>query len=189
MTATTPRKARSDAAANRQKILQAAHFQFAQDGPEASLNEVARRAGVGVATLYRHFPTREDLVAAVYANEVQELGEAADRALSTLPPDEAIAVWVDRFLEYAATKRGLGEALKALRERGDARVDPRGVLADSMSKLLEAGQAAGTIRNGIDGNDLLLAFAGLWSLPHDDQFATRAKRLADLVVAGLRRDG
>lgn len=188
MTATTPRKARSDAQANRQKVLQAAHFQFAQDGPDASLNEVARRAGVGVATLYRHFPTRDDLVAAVYANEVQELEEAADRALATLPADEALAKWIDRFLDYAATKRGLGEALKALREKGDERVNPRGALTESMDKLLRAGQEAGSIRAGVDGNDLLLAFAGLWSLPHDDEYAARTKRLAELVLAGLRTD-
>jgi AcrR family transcriptional regulator len=190
MSATTTRKARSDAQANRQKILQAATFQFAQDGPDASLNEVARRAGVGVATLYRHFPTRDALVGAVYANELEALGAAADEYLATMTPDDALTAWGSRFLEYATTKRGLGEALKGARERGEIelKVDPRAVLTDSMDKLLAAGQRAGTIKPGHDGEDLLIAVSGMWSLPHDDEFAERAQRLVDLVLAGLRSD-
>jgi AcrR family transcriptional regulator len=188
MTAPTTRKARSDAQANRQKILQAAHFQFAQDGPEASLNEVARRAGVGVATLYRHFPTRDALVGAVYANELTELGAAADEYLATMTPDAALTAWGARFLEYAATKRGLGQALLGIRERGEIEVDPRFVLTASMDKLLTAGREAGTIKADLDSDDLLVAFAGLWTLPHDERFLERGQRLVDLVLAGLRRD-
>ncbi|MDO9355323.1 MAG: helix-turn-helix domain-containing protein [Solirubrobacteraceae bacterium] len=185
MSSAPPRKARSDAQANRQKILQAAHFQFAQDGPDASLNEVARRAGVGVATLYRHFPARDDLVAAVYANELDELGTAVDEYLATMTPDEALTAWGQRFLEYATTKRGLGEALHAIRARGE--LQPKTVLTQSMDKLLEAGRAAGSIKVDDTSEDLLFAFAGLWTLPHDERFAGRAQRLLDLVLAGLRR--
>lgn len=186
MTAPSTRKPRADAQANRQKVLQAARIQFAQDGPDASLNEVARRAGVGVATLYRHFPTRESLVAAVYANELHELGAAADRLLASLPPDEALTTWAARFVEYAGTKRGLGEALHAIRRQQDDGLDPRAVLTSSMDKLLAAGREAGTLQADLDGEDLLFAFAGLWTLPHDDRFPARAKRLVDLVLAGLR---
>lgn len=187
MTMPATRKPRSDAEANRQKILQAAHFQFAQDGPDASFNAVARKAGVGVATLYRHFPTREDLVAAVYANELEELGAAADEYLATMAPADALIAWGDRFLDYASTKRGLGEALHALRAKNDGRVQPKAVLQSSMDKLLSAGQAAGTVKPGINSEDLLLALSGLWTLPHDDQFRGRGKRLIDLVLAGLVR--
>lgn len=187
MTSPITRKPRADAEANRQKILQAAHFQFAQDGPDASLNEVARRAGVGVATLYRHFPTRDDLVAAVYSNELAELGAAVDRYLATMTPDDALTAWGQRFLEYASTKRGLGAALHAIRDRGEVDVDPRTVLISSMDKLLAAGRADGTISVEIDSEDLLIAFAGIWALPHDERFRKRAGALVDLVLAGLRR--
>jgi AcrR family transcriptional regulator len=186
MASTPTRKARSDAQANRQKLLEAAHFQFAQEGPDASLNEVARRAGVGVATLYRHFPTRDDLVGAVYANELDELGAAVDEYLATMTPDEALTAWGQRFLEYATTKRGLGEALQAIRARGG--LQPKTVLTESMDKLLDAGRAAGTIKVADNSEDMLLASAGLWSLPHDDRFPERAQRLLELVLAGLRRE-
>lgn len=188
METTREKKERADKLANRQKVLEAARFQFAQDGPDASLNEVARRAGVGVATLYRHFPTRDDLVAAVYANELEALGAAVDRLLAERTPDEALDAWAERFLEYATTKRGLGEALRALKERGDM-VAPRTVLVDSMDKLLGAGREAGTITSDATGEDLLLAFAGIWSLPADDDFLPRARRIVALVLAGVRAGG
>lgn len=186
MTTPTSRTPRSDAQANRQKILQTAHLQFAEDGPDSSLNEVARKAGVGVATLYRHFPTRNDLIAAVYANELSELGAAADQYLAQMSPDDALTAWGKRFLEYAMTKRGLGEALHAARECGGINADPRIVLTASMDKLLDAGREAGTITAEIDGEELLIAFAGLWTLPHDERFEARGRRLVDLVLAGVR---
>ncbi len=186
MTTSTDKKLRADAQANREKILQAALFQFAQDGPEASLNEVARRAGVGVATLYRNFPTRDSLVAAVYAQELYALGSAVDEYLAAMAPDEALDAWGTRFLDYATTKRGLGEALQAARASGDITVDPRTVLIGAMDKLLAAGREAGTITSDATGEELLLALGGLWSLPHDDQFPVRAQRLLGLVFAGVR---
>lgn len=189
MTTPRPRKPRSDGQANRQKLLHAATYQFGHDGPQASLNEIARRAGVGVGTLYRHFPTRDALVGAVYANELDELGAAVDHYLSTMTPDDALTAWSKRFVEYATAKRGLGEALAAIRSRGEVDVQPRSVLTTSMDKLLAAGRTAGTITTDIDGEELLFAFSGLWSMPHDDQFPARAGRLVDLVLAGLRSDG
>lgn len=186
MTTTSDKKPRADAQANRQKVLEAAHVLFAQDGPDASLNEVARRAGVGVATLYRHFPDRDALVGAVYAQELESLGAAVDEYLATLTPDEALDAWGARFLDYATTKRGLGEALKAIRERGDMTVDPRAVLLASLDKLLVAGRQAGTIASDANGEDVLIAVGGIWTLPHDEAFPARAKRLLDLVFGGLR---
>lgn len=186
MGTTSEKKERADKLANRQKVLLAARFQFAQDGPEASMNEVARRAGVGVATLYRHFPTRDDLVAAVYANELEELGAAADDYLADLTPDAALTAWAERFLEYAATKRGLGEALRAIKDRDEIAVAPRTVLIGSLDKLLTAGRKVGTITSDATGEDILLAFAGIWTLPADDDFLPRARRIVALVLAGLR---
>lgn len=185
MTTSVDKKLRADALANRQKVLESARLLFAQEGPEVSLNEVARRAGVGVATLYRHFPDRNALVAAVYANELAELGAAADEYLLTMPPQQALSAWADRFLDYASTKRGLGEALRAIKDSGELTLAPRTVLRDSMDKLLVAGRDAGTITSDADGDDLLVAFAGIWTLPDDDEFAQRARRIVDLVLAGL----
>ncbi|MBO9534872.1 MAG: TetR family transcriptional regulator [Solirubrobacteraceae bacterium] len=189
MTTPATRKPRADALANRQKLLEAARFHFTQDGPDASLNEIAKRAGVGAGTLYRHFPTRDDLVAAVYGNELEELGNAVDDYLATMTADEALDAWAERFIEYASTKRGLGEALKALRERGDVRVNPRGVLTESMDKLIDAGRQAGTITSDADGEDLLLSMAGLWSMPNDERFEERARRIVRLTLGGLRHAG
>lgn len=189
MGTTGEKKERADKLANRQKVLDAARFQFAQDGPDASLNEVARRAGVGVATLYRHFPTRDDLVAAVYAQELEALGAAADEYLATRTPDEALSAWSERFLEYAATKRGLGEALRAIKDSGDLVIAPRTVLVGSLDKLLAAGREAGTITSDATGEDILLAVGGIWHLPPDEDFLPRARRTVALVLAGLRAGG
>ncbi|MEH3054826.1 MAG: helix-turn-helix domain containing protein [Patulibacter minatonensis] len=184
---TTPARApRSDALANRGKILDSARKQFASEGTEVSMNEIARRAGVGVATLYRHFPQRDDLVAAIYAEELASLGGAVDEFLASMTPDDALTAWGARLLEYAITKRGLGAALLAMRERGDVRVDARGVLIDSMNKLLAAGREAGTIVDDVTGEDLMTAISGLWVLPVDEQYPDRARRLLALVFAGLR---
>ena len=189
MTSTTDRKPRADAQANRRKVLEAAHFQFAQDGPEASLNEIARRAGVGVATLYRHFPTRDDLVLAVYASELESLGAAADEYLASMTPDEALSAWAERFLAYAATKRGLGQALQGAMHCDAVALAPRIVLAESMDKLIAAGREAGTVTAEADGEDLLLAFSGIWQLPIGDEFVPRARKLVNLTLAGLRHGG
>lgn len=186
MTTFSDKQPRADARANREKLLEAARFQFAQDGPDASLNEVARRARVGVATLYRHFPTRDSLVAAVYASELEALGASVDEYLATMTPNEALDAWGARFLDYATTKRGLGAALMAIRDRGDITVDPRAVLLAAVDKLIAAGREAGTIASDANGEDVLAAFGGIWNLPYDEQFPARAKRLVDLVFGGLR---
>lgn len=180
------RAPRSDALANRAKILDSARNLFASEGTDVSMNEIARRAGVGVATLYRNFPQRDDLVAAIYAEELDALGAAVDELLATGTPDEALTAWGERLLEYAVTKRGLGAALLAMRERGDVRVDGRAVLVDSMNKLVAAGREAGTITADIDGEDLLMAISGLWVLPIDDRYPERARKLLALVFGGLR---
>lgn len=184
---TTPSRApRSDALANRGKILESARQLFASEGTDVSMNEIARRAGVGAATLYRHFPQRDDLVAAIYQEELDSLAAAAEELLATMTPDEALTAWGERLLDYAVAKRGLGAALMAMRERGDVRVDARAVLAQSMDRLLVAGREAGTITADVDAEDLLTAIAGLWVLPVDDRYPERARRLLALVFGGLR---
>jgi AcrR family transcriptional regulator len=105
---------RSDARENRERLLQAAGEHFAIGGPDVSLEAIARAAGVGIGTLYRHFPTREALIEAVYRNEVDQLCAAADELLAEQPPAQALAEWMERFVAYATTKRGLRGALKSI---------------------------------------------------------------------------
>jgi AcrR family transcriptional regulator len=110
---------RADAQRNRDKLLAAATAAFAETGTDASLEAIAKRAGVGIGTLYRHFPTREALVEAAYRNEVERLCESARELLASHPPDVALAEWMDRFVAYAAAKRGMRSALQAVAAKSD----------------------------------------------------------------------
>jgi len=107
------RALRADAQRNRERLLAVAARAFSAEGPEVTLESVAREAGVGIGTLYRHFPTREALVEAAYRNELTRLCEAAGELLAAEPPDLATRAWMDRFIDYMATKRGMAEALRA----------------------------------------------------------------------------
>src|SRR5689334_6341065 len=142
----TPPKLRADAARNRDKLLSAAVELFAEQGPDVSLEAVAKHAGVGIGTLYRHFPTRDALLEAAYRNEVAHLSEAADELLAEHPPDEALALWMDRFVDYATTKRGIGPALRAMVSSSELFADARRMNIAAIGRLLQAGVAAGTIR-------------------------------------------
>src|SRR3954471_8799156 len=105
---------RADASRNREKLLDAALEQFAEAGTNASLETVAKRAGVGIGTLYRHFPTRDALITETYRNEVAHVADGADELLATLPADQAMEQWLERFMAYAAAKRGMADALKQM---------------------------------------------------------------------------
>ena len=126
------RKPRADAQRNRDGLLEAAKAAFAEVGPEASLEEIARRADVGIGTLYRHFPTRDAIVEAVYRREVQHLADAAPRLADSLPPAEALRAWMRVFIDYIAAKKVIAPALKSLVGGGSAlyaeleRADQRG---------------------------------------------------------------
>ena len=113
MSATPPRALRADARRNRERLLATAVAALSRD-PEVTLDAIAKEAGVGIGTLYRHFPTREALVEAAYRNELGRLVDASAELLSTLPPDEAVRAWMDRFTDYLATKRGMATALRAV---------------------------------------------------------------------------
>src|SRR5258705_7895484 len=108
------RPMRADAQRNRIRLLEAAVRAFSQDGPDVTLEAVAKDAGVGIGTLYRHFPTREALVEAAYRNELARLCDAVADLLQTMPPDEALRTWMDRFVDYMTTKRGMADALRAV---------------------------------------------------------------------------
>ena len=181
------RQQRADACRNHDRLLEAAAAAFAAKGAEVPLEEVAKGAGVGIATLYRHFPTRDSLIAAVYRHEVDLLCQQADDLLATLPPDEALAAWMQLFVRHVARKRGMATALKSMMGAGATTIfeQSRGRAVAAASKLVEAGAAAGTIRADIDGSDLLRAIGGI-CMSTDQERADASERLVGLLFDGLR---
>src|SRR4051794_1303307 len=147
---------RADASRNREKLLEAALEQFAEAGTNASLEAVARRAGVGIGTLYRHFPTRDALVEAAYRSEVDDLCAAAEELLEAHAPDAALEAWMERWVAYTATKRGMADALNTVVAGGsDVREQTRDQIVAAVASLLDAGVAAGTIRADMGAEDVL----------------------------------
>jgi AcrR family transcriptional regulator len=189
---TEHRPLRADAARNRERLLAAAVRAFTAGGPDSaledvSLDAVAREAGVGIGTLYRHFPTREALVEAAYRSELVRLTDAAPRLLAELPPDEALRAWMDGFLDYTATKRGMADALRAVVAAGaNPYATSRDQLVAAVSALLAAGAAAGLLRDDVDPLDLLIGLNGLAVVAGDPGRREQAGRLLDLLMDGLR---
>jgi AcrR family transcriptional regulator len=181
---------RKDAARNREKLLAAAVELFAERGTEGSLEEVAKRAGVGIGTLYRHFPTRDALVEAAYRNEVAQLRAAADELLAELPPDAALEAWMRRFVDYGTAKRGMRDALQSIAGGGaDLFAETRGQVTEAVAVLLRAGAEAGTLRSDVEPEDVLRAMGAIWLVAEGDDFADRAMRILRLVLDGLRYRG
>jgi AcrR family transcriptional regulator len=179
---------RADAQRNRALLLDAARSTFAERGTEASLEEIAKRAGVGIGTLYRHFPTRGDLIAWVYSTEVENICADADDLLATLPPDRALQEWMERFIDYSDVKRGLAAALKPLLGADSDGVFQRArqMFHDSMAKLVAAAVEAGTIRADADPEDLLRGVGGICGLNEAEGWQDRARRLLGILMDGLR---
>ena len=178
---------RADARRNRDRLIAAAKDLYAEAGTDVSLDAVARRAGVGAGTLYRHFPTREALVEAAYRSEVAELSAAADDLLATRPPDLALAEWMDRFVAYAAAKRGMRAALQSVVASGsDIFADARRQNLATLATLLAAGAEAGTIRPDVEAEDVLRATGIVWQLDDQPGWEEQARRLLGLVMDGLR---
>ncbi len=186
MTEITERPMRADARRNRAALLQAAGELFSEQGTDVSLEAVAERAGVGIGTLYRNFPNRDSLVEAAYRTEVAHLCEAAEELLATNPPDIALAEWMDRFVTYAAAKRGMSGALKALNAKTGLYTETRGQITGAIGGLLEAGVAAGTLRADVDAEDVLRAMGAIWNLGNGEGWRAQAETLIRIIVDGLR---
>lgn len=181
-----PRRVRADAQRNLAVVLEAAKSVFADVGVDAPVREIAATAGVGVGTIYRHFPRRADLVAAVFRREVDACAEAAPALAAELAPGAALASWLHRFTGFIATKRGLASALHS----GDPTFDPLPVyfaerLGPALGSLLDAAVAAGEIRGGVNPTDLLAAVANL-SVPAPGSDGSRAQPMVELLIDGLR---
>ncbi len=185
--ASAGRALRADAARNRAVLLAAASAAFSERGPEVPLEDIARQAGVGIGTLYRHFPTREALVEAVFRHEVGVLVQSADELLASLPPDQALKQWMQLFVRHVATKRGMLAVLKPiLVDNPRFSGETKGLVTAAASKILAAGVAAGSVRPDVDGADLLRAVTGI-CMSTDESSQEVASRLVGLLFDGLRR--
>jgi AcrR family transcriptional regulator len=181
------RPMRADARRNRDAIFDAAVEVFGGRGVEASLEDIARRAGVGIGTLYRHFPTREALVFGIYNHEVELLSRSAPALAAELPADEALREWMRRFVRYAATKRGLVGMLRTMMQT-DAELfaQTRKLIHAAAELLLVAAAEAGDIRDDISADDLMRSMGGICMANDQSGPPEGAARLVDLVFDGLR---
>ncbi|MFB7631354.1 TetR/AcrR family transcriptional regulator [Streptomyces sp. NPDC056149] len=186
MTEGAQRPLRADARRNREKILAVAARTFATEGLGAHLERIAKEAGVGSATLYRNFPTRESLVEAVYRNEVAQLCDAAPTLLAAKPPLDALRAWARLFLDYVTTKYGMIDALRAIAATGNNPYGhSRDMIRAALSTLMEACVAAGTIRTDISATDVSVALEGIALTSASPEQREQAERLLDLTLDGL----
>ena len=175
---------RADAQRNRERLLEAALRAFSQDA-DVSLDAIAREAGVGSGTLYRHFPTREALVEAAYRNEVVRLCDSVHDLLRAMPPDRALREWMGRYSGYVAAKRGMADALAAvIATGGDPYRETPARLIAAVTTLASAGVAAGTIRADVPPIDILYSIIGVCRTPPADP--RQRDRLLDLLMDSLR---
>lgn len=184
------RPARADALRNRERLVAVARSAFAATDSSVALEGIAREAGVGIGTLYRHFPTREALVEAVYAAELDELVDSAPALLDEFEPDVALRLWLSRYAGFAARKRGIIDTLRAGWASGRL-VTPatRERITAVLAGFITAGQGAGTLREDIEPDDVTAMLLGVFLSTATDTNPDRADRLLDLVVDGLRPRG
>ena len=183
----TDRKPRADAQRNRERILEVAKQEFTRSGANASLDEIAKTAGVGPGTLYRHFPTREDLLVAVYRSEMEKLAAAERTLADTLPPVEALRAWLLLFVDAVETKQIIAPVLNTLIG------DPKIVFEASHAQIHEALRAlvkraikSGDIRKDLDPIDLLRALVGVAHVATSPDWQQSARRLVDILILGAR---
>lgn len=183
----TERKQRSDGLQNRERILAVAKEAFAKSGANASLEDIAKRAGVGPGTLYRHFPTREELLKAVYNAVVEKMARAGQEFAETLPPVEALRAWMMLFVDFIAEKQIIAPVLNALVE------DPQKLIEASYRQiqktihaLVKRAVESGDIRNDLDPLDLLRALVGVANVASCSDWQQSARRLVDILILGSR---
>ena len=187
ISSTPVRKPRADAQRNRERILVVAREAFNKSGSDTSLDDIARQAGVGPGTLYRHFPAREDLLKAVYQADAENLAAAERQFAETLPPVEALRAWMFLFVDHIATKQIIAPALNALVG------DPKTIFAAAYARIWEAIRAlvgraieSGDIREDLDPIDLLRALIGVANVATSPDWQQSARRLVDILILGSR---
>jgi len=177
------RPQRADARANRDKLVAAARELFTERGTSAPLEDIAERAGVGIGTLYRHFPTRKALLEAVYVDEVEAMAQSA-ADLAGLPPWEALSQWLHRYVGFAATKRALNEALMETDPNSDVLLTCRTAITTAGTTLVERAQQAGIVRPDAQFVDVVRMVGAIALVPTEDD--AQKQRLLDLALDGLR---
>lgn len=181
------RTPRADAARNRDQLLAAATRAFASADSEPSMRAIARQAGVGIATLYRHFPTRESLVDAVYRDQVVRLTTGAHGLLGQLPPATAMRRWMDSFGDWIATKNGMLDTLHTMIESGHiGHAETRAELLKAVTTILDAGHAAGDLRADVTAEDIAASLIGIFTVAPRPEQEAQADRLLNLLMDGLR---
>jgi len=181
------RKPRTDAQRNRSRILEVAKEAFSRSGANASLDDIARQSGVGAGTLYRHFPSRDALLEAVYSNEVKKLAVAERELSARLPPVEALRAWMLLFVDYIATKQIIAPALNTLLG-GPAKVyeASRSQIQGAIEVLVKRAIKSGEIRSDLDPFDLLRALIGVSNVASTPDWRQSARRLVDILISGSR---
>ena len=160
---------------------------FSKGGAETSLEAIARAAGVGIGTLYRHFPTRDTLIESVYRNETQNLSQAAPRFADTLPPVEALRAWLRLFVDHIATKQVMSPALASMvGGPSELYAESGAMIKAAIALLVDGAVASGAIRLDVDPLDLLRALAGVAGISSAPGWEESAKRLVDILIAGMR---
>jgi AcrR family transcriptional regulator len=178
---------RADAARNRNQLLEVATRVFASADAEPSMRAIAREAGVGIATLYRHFPTRESLVDAVYRDQVARLTDSAHELLAQLPPPAALRRWMELFGDWIATKNGMLDTLLAMIESGEiAHAQTQDELLAAIDEILNAGRATGELRADVTAEDVAAGLIGIFTVAHPPEHDARASRLLNILMDGLR---
>jgi AcrR family transcriptional regulator len=181
------RASRADATRNRDQLLAVATRVFASAGPGPSMRAIAREAGVGIATLYRHFPTKESLVDAVYRSQVVRLTTSARKLLDHLPPAVAMRRWMDLFGDWIATKNGMLDTLLAMIETGEIAHDQTRIeLLAAITTILDAGRAVDDFRRDVTAEDIAASLIGVFTVAPRPQREALASRLLDLLMDGLR---
>ncbi|MFC3653666.1 TetR/AcrR family transcriptional regulator [Dyella humi] len=182
----TTRKPRADAARNRRRLAEMAKAAFAEHGADVSLEEIARRAGVGIGTLYRHFPTRDAILEAVYRQEAEQLGEVASALLEKMEPVEALRAWMRVFVDYVATKKLILPALDASTcDTSELRAYSSGFVRTSADLLVKRAIENSDIKKDVQSLDLLYALYGFANTDNGPDAVSRAHRLIDILIAGL----
>jgi AcrR family transcriptional regulator len=185
--ATGDRPLRADARRNRERLRDTAVRAFTEEGLDATLDGIAKEAGVGIGTLYRHFPTREALIEAAYRNELARLCDAVPGLLGEMAPDKAMRAWMDRYVDYMTTKRGMADALRAvIASGGNPYAESRGRLTGAIAELLRAGAETGVLREDVEPGDVLASLGGVSLTSGAPEQREQAGRLLDLLMDGLR---
>lgn len=182
-----PRTPRADAARNRDRLVQAARAALTAAGGPVPLEGIAREAGVGIGTLYRHFPTREALVEAVYAAELDDVTGSAPALLQELPPDAALRAWMERYASFISTKRGMADTLRAGWASGRiATPATRERITRAIATLLASGGETGSLRADVEPQDVTVMLLGIFLVSEADDSPQQTGRLIDLVMDALR---